>query len=186
MVPKIKFWLGYALPVALFAAFVLLAPLDVMQQFPTLQRLADRVHALLLHAPLHPDIFIHARSTRFPQVAQAASALAVVVTLYIALFSATSMGLNRKEALASLRLSSPSFRDRLALPMVAPAGLFLMWAFFCLPGDPSFGHGLTATSRSGYTLLASISILMSGVGLGGLYLSLLSLGELMTSRPGKA
>jgi hypothetical protein len=168
-------WLGYTLPVVVFAGVVLLSPDDVLQRYPALRVIADRIQAALLHSPMKLDIYVHARSTHFPQVAQLASALAVLATIYIATVSFIRMTLRGAEVRELLRRSSPRFIDRLGLLCVAPFGLFLLWAFFCLPGDPSFGHGLTATRRGGYAFFASVSILAAGAGLGGLRSALLSI-----------
>lgn len=43
-------------------------------------------------------------------------------------------------------------------PWMAPLCLF---AVFCLPGDPSFARGLTATSRIGYAWMGSLAVLFS-------------------------
>jgi hypothetical protein len=99
--------------------------------------------------------------------------LAVLATIYIAVVSFIRMTLRGAEVRELLRRSGPRFFDRLALLCVAPFGLFLLWAFFCLPGDPSFGHGLTVTRRGGYAFFASVAILTAGAGLGGLHSSLL-------------
>lgn len=60
-----------------------------------------------------------------------------------------------------------SAKDRLGAVFVFPFfGIFCMWAFYCLKGDPSFAAGLSTQGRGGYLFISTIAIMSFGIGIG--------------------
>lgn len=162
---KTTLWIGYVLPISVYASVVLFAPLDVLDQFPALRYWSDWVRGLLLTAAGNVDIYRHARSTTFPQVAMFTSALGVSVAWFIAI-ATIIQGLINYKHIASLD-AELSLKDRLVRVFLLPLfGLVCMWAFFCIRGDPSFAAGLTTQSRSGYLFISTIAVLAFGGGVG--------------------
>jgi hypothetical protein len=164
---RVMLWFGFALPLAIYAVVVMLAPLDVLDRFPWMREAADGIHGWLLTQSSAIDIYRHARSTAFPQVAMLASALGVCIAFGMALATFVQTGLFFKHLAPLLRLSIRTAKDRIgglvALPVV---GSFCLWAFYCIKGDWSFASGLTTQSRVGYVLISSISVTLAGGGIG--------------------
>ncbi len=158
-------WCFIALPMGLYALIVFFAPVDVLDQLPRVRRWADGVHAVLLAFSSNVDIYKHAHSTGFPQVAMLASALAVSIVIWIAVTGAIrGAWITKYNEAALARLYNRP--DGLAGFLVVPLfGIACMWAFFCMGGDPSFAAGYTTQGRAGYWFISSISILFGGVGL---------------------
>lgn len=164
---KATLWLGFALPVAIYAAIVLLAPTDVLDRLPGAKRFADGVHDWVLARWSVFDIYRHARSTVFPQVAMLASALGACLTAAIALILIVHSNLTFRYVRATHALRPVSAQKRFAGLVVLPiAGLFFFWACYCLKGDPSFAAGLTTRGRLGYAFMSSATILFAGAGCG--------------------
>jgi len=109
------------------------------------------------------DIYRHARSTSFPQVAMLASCLAVGVCLLmtLALWVKSAWHFRYTEVFARLNrvTTSQRFGGVLIFPFF---GIFCMWAFFCLGGDPGRYTGFTTQHRAGYLLMSSIPFFSAG------------------------
>jgi len=108
------------------------------------------------------DLFRHARSTGFPQVAMLATwfGLGWWVWTTLAVFVAIWMAADelRRE------LSQMELRRLLGLVIGMPvAAALCIGAFFGIPGDPSFSKGLTTTSRFGYALMGSLVLVFSAL-----------------------
>lgn len=165
---RIMLWGGFALPLLVYALTVAIVPLDVLDQQAGLRKFADFVRLWILSVSPFIDIFAHAQSTAFPQVAKLAAALGMCVTLLIAfaiLVQTTLFYGALRDAHAHRPLSSPA--TRLAHVLVLPVvGLSCLWIFFCLKGDPSYAPGASTQSRVGYIVLSALSIAMAGGGVG--------------------
>jgi hypothetical protein len=165
---KAVLWLCYAFPLAIYAAIVLLVPIDVLDQVPWAKIAADGIHHWLLSRWPVFDIYTHARTTAFPQIAMLASALGACIAALMAL----AMALNSSFFFRHIRAAhasrpAPSAKERFGGMVMLPAfGLFCFWAFYCLKGDPSFATGLTTHSRLGYIFVSSLSIALAGIGFG--------------------
>ena len=75
---RVLLLLTWGVPTALFAALVVLAPSDVLSHAELLELLCKQVEAMAGSAIPRVDLFTHARSTTFPQVARAATAFAIL------------------------------------------------------------------------------------------------------------
>jgi hypothetical protein len=165
---KIMMWAILVFPICLYAVVILFAPLDVFDQYPVLKKWSDWVHSLLLTSSGRLDIYGHARSTSFPQVAMLTSAFGVSIAWFVAVFM-TIRGVAYFKEYA--HFSAQQARDNLTerwkrvflLPVV---GVFTMWSFYCLKGDPSFAAGLTTQGRGGYLFISAIAIAFFAVGVG--------------------
>jgi hypothetical protein len=152
---------GWVVPTALFVAIVLFAPVDILDQWPSVAAFCSKVHMFMFRLLNGADILRHARSTLFPQVAIAATTYAV---FWWGITTATSLVLtaigfqSASEALALNHSWRKLLIVTVSAPLMAPLCLF---AFFFLPGDPSFAKGLTATSRVGYVWMGSLAVLLS-------------------------
>lgn len=165
---KLVLWLCYAFPLAIYAVVVLLAPIDVLDQFRWVRIAADGIQYWLLSKWPMFDIYAHARTTVFPQIAMLASALGACIAALMAL----AMTLNSSFFFRHIRAThasrpAPSAKERFGGMVMLPAfGLFCFWAFYCLKGDPSFAIGFTTHSRLGYSFVSSLSIVLAGIGCG--------------------
>ena len=112
-------------------------------------------------APQWNRHFPSCTSTLFPQVAIAATTYAVIWWCVMTGTSVVLTAIGFRGASETLAMDH-SRRKLLVVtlisPLMAPLCLF---AFFCLPGDPTFAKGLTATSRIGYAWMGSLAILFS-------------------------
>ncbi|MNK87020.1 hypothetical protein D3C87_1069460 [compost metagenome] len=165
---RIMLWGGFAFPVFVYVLIVVLVPLDVLDQQAGLKNFTEVVRLWLLSVSPSIDIFAHAQSTTFPQVAKLGAALGMCVTLLIAfaiLVQTTLFYGALRDAHAHRPLRSPA--TRLAHVLVLPVvGLSCLWIFFCLKGDPSYAPGASTQSRWGYIVLSALSIAMAGGGVG--------------------
>jgi hypothetical protein len=165
---RMTIWLACVLPLTVYALIVLLSPPDVLDQWPAARRWADSIHRGILSLSSRLDIYKHARSTSFPQVAMLASSLAVGVCLLItlALWVKSTWHVRYTEVFA--RLNRVTTSQRLGGLLIFPFfGIFCMWAFFCLGEHPrSHYAGFTTQHRAGYLLMSSIAIFFCGIGLG--------------------
>jgi hypothetical protein len=163
---RLTIWFGYVLPLSVYALAVLFAPVDIFDRIPRLKIWADGVQRILLTLS-KSDIYKHAQSTEFPQVAMLTSSLAIFIATFVALATSAHGMLNFKETAPLMRGTYQSSKDRIGKLTVLPLlGLFCMWSFFCLKGDPSFAAGYTTQSRGGYLFISSIAILLAGFGIG--------------------
>jgi hypothetical protein len=150
---------GWVLPTVLFLIVVLFAPVDVLDRWSALAAFCGKVHAFMFRLLNGVDILRHARSTLFPQVAIMATIYAV---FWCGLTTATSLvltaiGLRRaSESLATTHSRTKLFFFVLGSPAL---GMFCLFAFFCLPGDPGFARGMTTTSRVGYAWMGTLIVL---------------------------
>jgi hypothetical protein len=164
---KMMLWLGYVLPLSMYALFVLLAPSDVADQFPLARRYADGIHDMLLSFSSKIDIYKHARTTQYPQVGMLASGFAISIVAYIVIASIIQTICGFEHLSKSIRGVYKSPKDRWGALLILPLfGLFCMWAFFCVGGDPSFAKNYTTQGRSGYLFISTVAILFSGIGIG--------------------
>lgn len=164
---RLFLWFAYALPLTIYALVVLLAPSDVLDQYPSVKVWANSVHDTLRSVFSTLDIFKHARSTAFPQVATLTSALAFCVVVFIAAVTVGKGISDFHSIVPFMRKAYKSSIDRLGSLILLPIlGVFSMWAFFCVGGDPSFAKGYTTQDRSGYLFFSTIAILFAGAGLG--------------------
>lgn len=161
-------WLGFVLPISIYALVVIFSPLDVIDKFPALGRWADWVHGLLLTSAGNVDIYRHARSTTFPQVAMLTSAMGVSAAWFIALAGIINSTFNYHHiANVGGAANQTSAKDKFGAVFVFPLfGIFCMWAFYCLKGDPSFAAGFTTQGRIGYLFISTIAISSFGIGIG--------------------
>lgn len=159
--------LTYFAPLCLYAFVVLLAPLDVLDRAPLLTVFANATQRWLSSISPAIDIYQHARSTSFPQIAKLASALAVFTTAYIAIAILVRTHLRFREVRPLIRNVVRTTKSRLGGLIVLPlASLSCFWVAFCIGGDWSIAGGLTTKSRLGYLLIALPSIGFVGVALG--------------------
>lgn len=160
-------WVGYALPLAAYVSVALLAPTDVLDRVPWLRSIADGTQSTFLSLSPAVDIYKHARSTSFLQVAMLSSTLAVLAVVWMVASMCIHAALQYKHLDAFFTASIRSQKDRVVGLVILPAfGIFCMWAFFCLSGDPSFASGFSTNSRLGYTLLSFAAIFFAGGGIG--------------------
>ena len=125
--------LAFALPLLLYALVVFLAPLDIFDQFTALRRWSDGVRSLLLGFSSKIDIYKHARTTGFPQVAMFASALAVCMVALMALTLCINGFRTYKYSAIFSRVNKVTAGDNLAAVFIFPlVGLFLCGHFFVL------------------------------------------------------
>jgi hypothetical protein len=152
---------GWVIPTVLFSILVLFAPPDILDRWPAVAALCSKVNTFMSQLLSGIDIFRHARSTLFPQVAIAATTYAVIWWCVMTGTSVVLTAIGFRGASETLAMDH-SRRKLLVVtlisPLMAPLCLF---AFFCLPGDPTFAKGLTATSRIGYAWMGSLAILFS-------------------------
>ena len=164
---RVMLWFGYALPLAIYAVVVTFAPLDVLDQFPWMRKAANGIHGWSLSQSSAVDIYRHARSTAFPQVAMLASALGVCIAFSMALATIVQTTLFFKHLVPLLRLSARTTKDRIGVLVLLPLfGLFCLWAFYCLKGDWSLARGLTTQSRLGYVFMSALAVTFAGGGVG--------------------
>lgn len=163
----ILFVLGVVLPVLVYLCVVVFFPLNVLERLPGLKALSDSVRDALLTSNGRMDIYSHARSTEFPQVAMLASSLAVVLVVYITL-AFTVQNLMHYEEIQNTRVRGRSrLRDAFAVVAILPVIMvFAFWIFFCMGGDPSSAAGLTTKNRVGYFLISVAVVLGAGVSFG--------------------
>ena len=165
---RLMLWVGYALPLAGYAVTILLAPLDVLEKWLWCSKAADWVHSVFLSLSSGIDIYRHARTTTFPQVAKLASLLGILVVFVMVAAMFIHLALHFRQLHVFIRsVHVRSIRERLTEIFGFPAfGIFCMWACFCLGGDPSSASGFTTDSRFGYVLISSGAIAMAGGALG--------------------
>jgi hypothetical protein len=178
---RLMMYVGWIAPTVLFVALVLLLPVDVFQRWPLLAELCTAVELTVKKVLPSIDLYRHARSTSFPQVAIAATsysmvwwvaATATTVVLFLAVVASGSSllrGQTRKSVAVFLLIG----------PVFVIGGPL---AFFALAGDPSFARGLTTNSRLGYAFMGSAAVLMSAICAGGWPATFLSLFIKKSSR----
>ena len=155
-------WVGLALPMAVYAVVVLLAPQDVLDQAGSLRRFSDGVRQALLLLSSRLDIHSHAKTTAFPQVAMLASALGLVLAGLIALLFCLRTLLHYR-FIRHLLLPIVRQHNALVLLVFAPSlSLVCLWGVYCVGGDWSMAPGLTTKSRLGYLLISSGAVAMAG------------------------
>ncbi|NCT84371.1 MAG: hypothetical protein GXC94_14575 [Comamonadaceae bacterium] len=165
---------GIALPTLLFFVLVLSSPSDVLTTNPELKALCDAVqHTLVARFP-EIDFFRHARSTRFPEVATLATAYASVWWLWMTVATAILLSANHKAVRAGYRETGA--KSIAGMVFVAPPfGLFCLFSFFALPGDPSLAPGLTTDGRLGYAFMGGLAVCFASIPIGALPVTLVSL-----------
>lgn len=165
---KIVMRFGYGLPLVIYVATVLFAPLDVLDQFPWMKAAADAIHGWLLSKWSAIDIYRHARSTVFPQVAMLCSALGVCTACFVALATIIQSNLFFKDVCAVYAARpARTAKDRIALLVVLPLmSLFTIWVIYCIKGDPSFAAGLTTKGRLGYAFITTAAVAFTGAAVG--------------------
>ena len=109
------------------------------------------------------DLYRHARSTKFPQVATVTSAYALIwwietiAVVFVASLLASRVG--RKH----LRLNH-SFKQLAFVVLLAPLlGALCFFGALGLPGDPGIAKGLTTDSRIGYLFMTTLGIEFSAL-----------------------
>jgi hypothetical protein len=155
------------LPPLGFLGIAWLAPHDILEHAPSLARGTDQVRSLVAQVLPQFDLFRHARSTAFPQVATLASAYGIIwwAALILTLLCLLPIQLRAGRRMAA---SAASETKQALITMLAalPLGLAIPYVFFGLTGDPGFASGLTTNSRFGYGVIGLISITFSGLCLG--------------------
>jgi hypothetical protein len=164
---KAWLWLTYVVPMSAYATVVLFAPADILAKHPWAKQWADAARQTLMALSKNIDIYKHAQTTAFPQVAILSSALAIYLVIFIALTLCVRGMYTRRYRAALEKLNKVRFKDKLGTLLIfPPLGIFCMWAFFCLGGDPSFAIGYTTQGRGGYLLISTIAILICGTSVG--------------------
>jgi len=164
---RILFVLGLVLPALVYLCVVLFSPLDVLEAFPGLRVLSDSVRDALLTSNGRIDIYSHARSTAFPQVAMLASSLAVVLVVFISMAFTVQNLLHHEEIQKRSIQGRGRLRDAFAGVAILPVTMvFAFWIFFCIGGDPSSAAGLTTRNRVGYFLISVAVVVGAGVSFG--------------------
>lgn len=120
------------------------------------------VEAWLGKASFGVDLFRHAKSTQFPQVAMLATWFGLIWWAWMTLLALVATWVAADEL--GDRLSQMKVSRLLTVVALSPivAGLCIV-AFFALPGDPSFSRGLTTGSRIGYALMGSLILPFSAL-----------------------
>jgi hypothetical protein len=156
------------LPIFGYIAFVLMAPANVFDLYPATKPWADAVHRFFLSISTYIDIYKHARSTSYPQMAMLASALGVTLAWYLALFYFLNTTLDFENwRNLQRKVNNESVNQILKNITLLPiGGVVLVWIFYCLKGDPSFASGFTTHNRFGYAFMSTISIAVFGAGFG--------------------
>jgi hypothetical protein len=155
-------WTAIYIPFGFYIALVLLLPENAFSLAAQIGPWSEEC-ANSIRAKTGLDIHVHARSTEFPQVAMLASIAAIGVGLHVGAVSSLM------DLLHYSRLRPKGLRQCLEYAVVCPTfGVVLMWAFLCLPGDPSTAAGLTTQSRFGYLVVALPTLAFFGIGLGTL------------------
>ncbi len=149
-----------------FFAIALTTPSDVLQSWPALNGLIVNTQRVMNYAFPWVDLFRHASSTEFSQVAVVATAYAFWwwLVLIATVFGMSLLTFKQ----ARLQFQNNNTRRQLLFFAVA-APLFAalcFFGFFGVPGDPSFARGLTASSRLGYAVIGTFCVLFSGVTIG--------------------
>lgn len=162
-------WFGFALPLTLYAAVVLFAPLDVLDRYAGVRCAADALRQWLLAVSPSIDIYVHARSTDFPQVAMLAAALGTCafLVMVVSILVQTTLFFGPLRKAHAIRPRKPALNQMAELIALPSCGLLCMWIFYCLKGDPSFAAGLSTQSKAGYIFMSSMSIALAGAGVGG-------------------
>lgn len=174
------------LPPVGFFLIVLATPSDALQSWSALNGFILITQRVMSQVFPWIDLFRHASSTEFAQVAAIATAYAVWWWL---LLMATVLGMS----LLTHRLLRPLFvhmHTRKQLFFYAVAAPFFaalcFFGFFGLPGDPSFARGLTAGSRLGYAVMGTCCVLFSGVTIGMWPIFPLALTDSILARDSRA
>jgi hypothetical protein len=104
------------------------------------------------------DIFRHANSTRFISTAQLSSAIGLIFSIWLALGVAFSSFL-----LGPSKIFADQFDTKsLVIIVLSPClTLFCLYSHYSIPGDPSFGAGLTSKSLFGYYIMSLMVILFN-------------------------
>jgi hypothetical protein len=164
---NLTFIWAWCLPLLAYLLVALLSPVDVLDRHPGLRAFADFIHAALLRISPRWDIYVHARSTAFPQVAMLESSLAACLGWVVMLSSWLHVYRHREAVARRLRLTIPTVGAALVRLLLVPAGGFLgAYLMFTLPGDPGFALGLTTQSRLGYALTSASMAMACGVAFG--------------------
>jgi hypothetical protein len=166
---RIMLWVGVAFPLVVYAVAVAVAPLNVLDRHPGVRRATDALRQWLLSVSPSIDLYGHARSTDFPQVAMLGAALGTCafLVMVVSILVQTTLFFGPLRNAHSNRPRKPAlnqFAELIALPL---CGLLCMWIFYCLKGDPSFAAGLSTQSKAGYIFMSSMSIALAGAGVGG-------------------
>ncbi|MFX1679008.1 hypothetical protein PV762_07225 [Mitsuaria sp. CC2] len=154
-------WFG---PAILYALIVFFSPLDILERSRLLSEFCLHTERAAAHWFPAVDLFGHAGSTRFEQVARLSTSYMFwwwwIAALGTFLIFVPAI-LNHR-----LRLGYPDKNPTVML-FVAPCMLFLyVWGFYCLPGDWSMANGASTGSRLGYFFLSFVGAVMTSVGMG--------------------
>jgi hypothetical protein len=158
---------AWCMPLLAYVLVALLSPANVLDQHPGLRAFADLIHAALLRVSPRWDIYVHARSTAFAQVAMLASSLAACLGAVVMGSSWLHVYRHGHVVASRLRLTIPTIGAALVRLLLVPAGGFLgAYFMFTLPGDPGFALGLTTQSRLGYALTSASMVMACAVAFG--------------------
>jgi hypothetical protein len=156
---------GWVVPPLFLFAIALLAPADIIDQAPSLDRFTHVIHDAVLRLWRRLDIFRHADSTAFPQVARVSSAFAMLCWLWMTLVSLiATVPVFMRRPFDRMRFNTKQLLTMVVL--FPPLAIFFMWAFFSLSGDPTVAHGLTTNSRLGYAFMGTLAVGLSAFFIG--------------------
>ncbi|MGY4830467.1 hypothetical protein ACVNIS_17990 [Sphaerotilaceae bacterium SBD11-9] len=154
---------GALLPAVFFFAVSVVAPDDVQQRWPIARNVVMAAQSWTGKIIPRLDLYAHARSTSFPQVASLATALASLwwpLLTGIFLFAAVKSHRQfRKSIRARQRASQLFLLTVVSLPLAA----LCLFGVFSLPGDPGFASNLTTSSRLGYAVMGLLALLFSSL-----------------------
>jgi hypothetical protein len=154
----------HLVPLSLPLLAVLFAPEAILDRSQTLRKFVELVQRALPYI----DMDAHANSTVFPQAALLAHCLTVTVVPVLALVWIFQTTVNYEQLLARRRrLGRVSLRLHAAILFIGPPFvLAILYFFIGVPGDPSFGSGLTTRSRLGFALVSLLVTYPAGAVLG--------------------
>jgi hypothetical protein len=138
-------------PLALPLLIILVAPTTIFDLCPWSLRFTAWVQNLVPFM----NMKAHANSTMYPQAALLTHSLTVVIIPVMALVWLWQSMMNYPQLLARrLALGRLALKQHAMVFLVAPP-LFLgaVYCFIAIPGDPSFGKGVTTHSRVGFSFL---------------------------------
>ncbi|MFX1679011.1 hypothetical protein PV762_07240 [Mitsuaria sp. CC2] len=151
----------WLLPSVLYLLVVLFSPIDTISSSESLNKFVLTTKSMLASSFPSIDLFRHARSTQFSEVAQLATAYAV----YLIGSTAAAFFLYFFPAFFDKKLRVvPPRSGILGMIFIVPFVLFVcIWGFYCTPGDWSFFPGLTTEYRVGYLMISFVVIQMVGI-----------------------
>jgi len=156
-------FLVVVVPALLFVVLSLFAPSDILDRWAWAERLTFVAKATTERIVPWIDVYRHARSTSFPQVATLTTALATLWWPLMSVGIFVLMALGHRQGRQGLR-SSKTIPQLLFLAIAAlPIGLLCFFVFFGMPGDPGFAAGLTSGSRWGYALMGITEVVFSSL-----------------------